>query len=65
MGSCYGQRQSISVTPLSQSGSNEVTNDIEASCEYNHISLIRNYNKPILERLIMKNNMKKMKLNVN
>ena len=64
MGSCYGQRQNISVIPLSQSGSNEVTNDFEASGEGNHISIIRNYNRPILEHLIMKNNMKK-KLNVN
>ena len=64
MGSCYGQRQNISVIPLSQSGSNEVTNDFENSGECNHISIIRNYNRPILEHLIMKSNMKK-KLNVN
>ena len=60
MGACYGQRQTISVIPLSQPREDECTNDIEASC--NHISLIR---KPILERLILKNQMKKMKLHVN
>ena len=64
MGSCYGQRQNITITGLNTPKTNIQTNtqsDFSMSTNSNFvICKVRNYNKPILDKLMQRNQLKKM-----
>ena len=64
MGSCYGQRQNIIITGLNTPKTMINTNthsDFSMSTNSNYvICKVKNYNKPILEKLMKRNQLKKM-----